>query len=292
MSSSSVQSNEEAKVLASAMPLTPIQRHLCIGSWLALVLWMAAAFFGPALLAFAGIHLSPHGHAHVHAHDHPFIDARIWMGIPNTLDVLSNAPLALAGLLGLVVLKRTGKAAAFHVNTRQALWVFLGGLLLTSVGSSVYHWAPDAQGLVLDRLGMAVTFAGALGLAMAERVNASVAGNALLAMLVLGCLSAVMPLTQGNVLPWAVVQFGGMAFMAWATLRKPLPNALGVSLGVLLALYALAKVFEMNDAAVFHATGDWVSGHTLKHLVAALAAWPVIHAMRQNAQAIGRASAQ
>jgi hypothetical protein len=277
--------------LANAMPLTPIQRHLCTSGWVALALWMVAVFFGPALLAHFGITLSPHGHDHLYAHGHPFVDARAWLGMPNAFDVLSNAPLALAGLWGLVGLGRSGRAA-FHVHTHQALRVFFGGLVLTAVGSSVYHWAPDAHGLVFDRLGMAVTFAGALGLAMAERVSALIARNTLWAMLVVGCLSAAMPLVHGNVLPWAVVQFGGMAFMAWAALREPLPTALGVSLGSLLVFYSLAKLAEMGDATVFHATGDLVSGHTLKHLVAALAALPVIRAMRQNAQSSGSITGQ
>jgi hypothetical protein len=34
-----------------------------------------------------------------------------------------------------------------------------------------------------------------------------------------------------------------------------------------------------------------VSGHSLKHLVAALAAWPVWHALRQNPPATGPATA-
>jgi hypothetical protein len=54
---------------------------------------------------------------------------------------------------------------------------------------------------------------------------------------------------------------------------------------VLLVLYAVAKVFELGDEAIFHATGEVVSGHTLKHLVAALAVLPVLVAVRQNARA-------
>ena len=41
--------------------------------------------------------------------------------------------------------------------------------------------------------------------------------------------------------------------------------------GELIAAYALAKGFEATDAAVFELTGHLVSGHTLKHLTAALA---------------------
>lgn len=270
-----------------AMPLTPTQRSLCAGGWVALAVWLLAVVAGPPLLAFVGLAFNPHGHAHLYAHGHPFVDARTWWHMPNTMDVLSNLPLLIAGLWGLMVLSRS-RLSALHGHTRQALSVFFWGLALTGVGSSVYHWAPEAQSLVLDRLGMAVTFAGALGLAMAERVGVQAARNTMLVVLLTGSLSAAMPLTHGNVLPWVVVQFGGMAFMAWAALRRPLPTALGVSLGALIAWYALAKALEMGDAAVFNATADLISGHSLKHLVAALAAWPVIRAMRQNAPVAGQ----
>ena len=277
--------------LNMTMPLTPSQRRLRAAGGLAFAVWCLAALFGPALLAQVGISLSPYGLAQIHPHGHPFVDARSWLGLPNALDVLSNVPFAFAGGWGLWALKRAERSA-FPVGTREALRVFFWGLVLTSAGSSIYHWAPSAQSLVMDRLGMAVTFAGALGLAMAERVKLEAARATWLTVAVLGAVSAVMTLSHGNVLPWAVVQFGGMGFMAWATLRRPLPTALGMSLGGLLLLYALAKVFELGDAAVFHATGDLLSGHSIKHLIAALAAWPVIRAIRQNAHTSAKSAGQ
>jgi hypothetical protein len=45
---------------------------------------------------------------------------------------------------------------------------------------------------------------------------------------------------------------------------------------VLLA-YALAKLFEANDQVVYAGFPELLSGHSLKHVVAALAAWPVLH---------------
>ena len=41
------------------------------------------------------------------------------------------------------------------------------------------------------------------------------------------------------------------------------------------ALYALAKVFEYYDSAIY-STGSIVSGHTLKHLAAAAACFSVL----------------
>jgi predicted membrane channel-forming protein YqfA (hemolysin III family) len=261
------------------MPFTPTEMRLHAWGFGLLACWVLAAVAGPALLALAGVALNAHGHTHLYAHGHPFVDARSWLHIPNTFDVLSNLPLALAGIWGLVVMVQHELSA----STRQAVAVFFAGLLLTSLGSAVYHWAPGAEFLVLDRLGMAVTFAGALSLAVAGRVSSAAARCTLGVVMVLALLSAVMPLTHGNMLPWLVVQYGGMALMVWTALQKQVPGALRVRLGLLIALYALAKAFELGDAAVFHTTGEWISGHSLKHVVAALAAWPVIHAVRQNA---------
>ena len=164
--------------------------------------------------------------------------------------------------------------------------VFFGGLVLTSFCSGWYHWLPANAGLALDRLGMAVAFAGLLGLAAADRISAraGVAVGALV--LVLGPLSVAVSAMTGNVLPWGVVQFGGMALIAWAAWQPRLDTAVGVSFTALIGLYAVAKLCELNDEVIFHLSGEWVSGHTLKHLAAALAAWPVIVTLlRQNAQA-------
>ena len=244
------------------------------------LLWGVAVFWGLTLLLSVGVVLAPSGHAHLYAHGHPFVDARIFWGVPNAMDVLSNLPLGLAGLMGLLMLR--GKQMS--PPTRHAMAVFFGGLICACLGSSGYHWAPNASGLMLDRLGMAVTFAGALALALAERVGPTAAKLALPVMLASAALSAALAYTLGNVLPWGVVQFGGMALVAWAAWQPRLDDALGVSFTVLIGLYAVAKLCELNDEALFHLSGEWISGHTLKHLVAALSAWPVIATLlRQNA---------
>lgn len=241
-----------------------------------LLLWLLALTAGPAVSEAFGLALNAHGHAHLHAHGHPFVDARTLFGIPNAMDVLSNAPLTLAGLWGLLALRGRTLPSA----TRQVAQVFFAGLVATGFGSAGYHWAPDATGLVWDRLGMAVTFAGAISLAVAERVGQVPARRLLHLLLPLATLSAILPAFTGNVVPWAVVQFGGMVLIVWLALCTPVAGAIGIRLGALIGLYALAKALELGDAAVFHATADTLSGHSLKHLTAALAAWPVIVALR------------
>ena len=265
------------------MRLPAVSTSPAFGRWATalLLLWLLALSAGPMLSEALGLTLNAHGHAHLHAHGHPFIDARTLLGLPNAMDVLTNAPLALAGLSGLLAQRGRTLPGA----TQQAALVFFAGVVATGFGSAWYHWAPDAAGLVWDRLGMAVTFAGALALAVAERVGQAPARQALRVLLPLAVLSAILPASNGNVLPWAVLQFGGMALIVWLALGKPVPGAIGIRLGALIGLYALAKALELGDTAVFHATADTISGHSLKHLVAALAAWPVIAALKPQRQA-------
>jgi len=222
-----------------------------------------------------------HGHAHMHAHGHPFVDARSLWRIPNAADVLSNAAFLIPGLLGLLALRalRNGPLAPL---LRRSLALFFVGLWLVALGSGIYHWAPSAWGLALDRLGMAVAFAGLLTAATAERLDERAARWMLALSLPLALAAAVLPAVNGNVLPWALVQGGGMLWLlTLALLRRPGPQAAAISLLAVLAWYALAKLLESADAAVFAATGELVSGHTLKHLAAAAAAWPAVAALRR-----------
>lgn len=221
------------------------------------------------------------------AHYHHFADQRTWLGIPCALDVLSNLSFALVGAWGLRQLGRVPARSLPGVPRGLAALCF-AGLLLTALGSAWYHWRPDDAGLVVDRLGMTVVFAGLLGLGVAGRVSAR-AGLALaLTALVLGPVSALVWFRSGNLLPWVLLQGGGMALLLAQLFLKPLPGALAVRWGAVIGIYVVAKGLEVADHAVFELTGHFVSGHSLKHLVAALAVWPVIQALRPLGQRAAR----
>lgn len=221
-----------------------------------------------------------------HAHFHAFADQRAWLGLPCALDVLSNLPFALFGLLGLHVLRRV-PATALARPQRQLAALFFGGLIVTALCSAWYHWAPDNAGLVVDRLGMTVAFAGLLGLGVATHVSGRAAGWFAAAVLLCGPLAVWVWAASGNLLPWALLQGGGMVLLLVLAVLPPLRGALAVRWGLVITIYAVAKALEQYDAAVFAAAGQFVSGHSLKHLVAAFAAWPVINALHllgQNAK--------
>jgi len=239
---------------------------LLLGSGLAMVLlaWLAPPLAQPALY-------------------HPFADQRSWLGVPFAMDFLSNLAFVVTGLLGLVRLWRLPASLPGSAQ-RPLAAMFFWGLLLTAVGSAWYHWLPDDAGLAVDRIGMALAFAGLLGLAAAGRISGRAGVLLALSLLLLGPLSVWVWAVSGNVLPWGVLQFGSMALLLWLAWLKPLPGGLAVRWGVLIVIYAVAKGLEQADQVVFTLTGQLVSGHSLKHVVAALAAWPVIAALGRLGQ--------
>jgi len=239
--------------------------------------WLLCAVLALSLLAAFG---SPLAQA---PHFHDFADQRHLFGIPCALDVLSNLPFALFGAWGLRVL---GRVPQLDATRHRLATLFFAGLLLTALCSAGYHWAPDDAGLAVDRLGMTVAFAGLLGLGVASHVSARAGQCFAWAVLLCGPLSVWVWSASGNLLPWAVLQGGGLVLLLVLALLRPLPGAPAVRWGLVIAIYVAAKALEQYDAAVFGLTGQLVSGHSLKHGVAAFAAWPVIsalHLLGQNA---------
>ena len=213
---------------------------------------------------------------------HSFADQRELWGVPYAMDVVSNLPFALAGIAGLVALGQLPDRSLANV-TRAMAALFFGGLVITAAASSWYHWRPDDAGLAVDRIGMAIAFAGLLGLAAATRISDR-AGAALgLALLVAAPLAVQAWSVTGNLLPWAALQSGGMLFVLVAAVMPRRSAALDIRWAWVILAYGVAKVLEANDHEVYQVTGEFISGHTLKHVVAALAAYPVIAALRAPA---------
>ncbi len=223
---------------------------------------------------------------------HGFADQHMWPGIPHALDVLTNLPFAAWGLAGLIVLAPLASKAntsPAHVQIATAALFFIG-LLATAAGSSYYHWAPDDASLAVDRLGMVVAFAGLLALAVADRVSARAGLWTAPLLLLAGAASVWAWADSGNVLAWAVVQFGGMGVLLWLMRCPALPGALAIRWGWVLALYAVAKGLELADHPIHELTAGLVSGHNLKHVVASFAAWPVLLALHRLRRVTGPTS--
>jgi hypothetical protein len=196
---------------------------------------------------------------------HDFADRRAVLGLQHGLNVLSNVGFLLAG--GWALVRVMG--ATLPAWERVAGLLFAVGLLLTGLGSAWYHAAPSNATLVWDRLPLAALFPTVFAVVIGDRLSVA-AGRALLAPLALGAVASVVwwHLTD-DLRAYAVAQFLPMLLIPLMLIllpgrRRAVPLVAGI------ALYAVGKAAELGDRAVLGA-GGVVSGHTLKHLLAAAA---------------------
>ena len=202
---------------------------------------------------------------------HRFADARVFLGIENAADVLSNVPFLVIGAIGLVLLWRTRQRSGFVLpEEARAYWLLFGAVVLTGFGSIYYHLAPDDARLIWDRLPIAIAFMALLSAVIAERVNANAGIRLLPALFLIGAATVFYWAVFDDLRPYLVLQFGAIAGIFAVCVWFPSRYTRGSDLLVAVATYAAAKVAEALDTQIY-GFGEFVSGHTLKHLMAALA---------------------
>jgi hypothetical protein len=124
---------------------------------------------------------------------HQFADARAWLGVPNFLNVISNLPFTIVGLLGLALTARPPSHLRIFMDPweRFPYAALFAGIFLTSLGSSFYHLDPSDYSLFFDRLPIAIGFMGLLTAVLAERVSVSLGKRVFLPLLLLAAVSVV-----------------------------------------------------------------------------------------------------
>ena len=187
---------------------------------------------------------------------------------------------------GLVVLLARPERVLF-VDRRER-WPYViafAGMILVAIGSSYYHWAPDNARLVWDRLPMTIVFMSLVAAMIAERISVR-AGLAILPVLLLFGFASVWQwyLSElrgvSDLRFYAAVQVYAIVTLLLILLLPP-KYTRSSDLPVVVGFYVLAKLLETFDRAVF-SVGHIVSGHTLKHLVAAAAGWWILRMLERR----------
>jgi hypothetical protein len=211
---------------------------------------------------------------------HGFADARGWLGVPNFGDVMSNLAFLLVGVLGLSAMREPRVQAMGKINVHAYALTF-AGLALTAFGSAYYHWAPSDARLVWDRLPMTLVFMPLLAATLAERLRWR-SDLPLLGLSLLGVGCVVYWSITGNLLPYFVAEGGSILLLLLAVALLPTRWSGRAQLFAVLGTYLVAFACEQGDKPVFQATGGTVSGHTIKHLVAALAFYLLLRMLRRQ----------
>src|SRR5260221_6159244 len=218
-------------------------------------------------------------------HYHDFADQRELLGIPNFWNVVSNFPLVLVGLLGFHLLVEAPLNGGLNELRRGYLYFFLG-VLLVGIGSSYYHLHPSNQTLLWDRMPLTIAFMALVSVLVGEHISVPAGRRLLWPLLVVGLASVLYwhaseAAGHGDLRPYFLVQFLPMALIPLLLLLLRSRLSTTGYLWAVLGLYAVAKILELEDGAVFDALGG-ISGHSLKHLCAALRAFAYLIALRNR----------
>ena len=208
------------------------------------------------------------------------VDDRALFGVPNFWNVVSNLPLLFVGAWGMLALAGTRRVRFIDPPERWPYVVAFLAVALTGIGSIYYHLAPLDARLVWDRLPIALSFMALVCALAGDRIGGRAAVTALVPMLVLGAASVFYwrwSALHGaeNVVPYAIVQYGALLAIVVIVARLPSRYTRTQDVFIAIGLYVLAKLAELLDAPIY-ALGHVLSGHTLKHLFAALAIWWVL----------------
>lgn len=211
---------------------------------------------------------------------HVFADARTCLGLPNFGNVASNLLFLLAGATGMLWIRGHPRAGA-----RLSWAVFFLGVALVFFGSGYYHRAPGDDSLVWDRLPMTVAFMGLFAALIAEHLSPKLERPVLATAIAVGIASVVIwKLTDDlrvyiwvQVAPFLAIVFLAAFYPGRFTHRHYLLYGVG--------FYALAKVAEYHDHGIYSATSTVISGHSLKHLLAAAGVFSVYLMLRRRREA-------
>ncbi|MEM7255368.1 MAG: ceramidase domain-containing protein [Pseudomonadota bacterium] len=199
---------------------------------------------------------------------HLFADQRPLWGIPNFADVVSNVGFLLVAIAGCNTLLQTEPK-----QSRLGWYLFFIGVGAIGLGSAYYHWVPTNGTLFWDRLPMTVAFMSLLSSLIAEYINPRWETPSLVITVPIGVFSVLYWHWADDLRLYGWVQFTPLlvvALLLWLFNSRHRHQWWFLAA---LALYAGAKVTEHLDHEIFALSknifGLAVSGHTLKHVLAA-----------------------
>ncbi|PKM35810.1 MAG: alkaline phytoceramidase [Gammaproteobacteria bacterium HGW-Gammaproteobacteria-10] len=204
---------------------------------------------------------------------HEFADQREVLGIKHFFNVVSNLPFILVGLLGVKTLLSADRSKIVDVILPSYM-LFFSGVALVGIGSIYYHLDPNNRTLIWDRLPMTLAFMSFFSVIVGEYISEEVASKLLYPLLLTGLASVLYWYYselqgRGDLRLYGLVQFLPLLLMPLILVMYKPRFTHGRAYWIFFGLYGVAKAFELADSPVYH----WlygISGHTLKHLLAAL----------------------
>lgn len=204
---------------------------------------------------------------------HLFADEREILNIANFWNVISNIPFLVIGVLGMLFIIKKNKRD--NVKLWMNSFVFFIGIFFTGMGSMYYHLNPTNQTLIWDRLPMTVSFMAFFSIIISKFMCARSGSRILIPLVLIGIMSIIywqMTESRGaeDLRFYVLVQFLPIILIPVILVMFKANTDFKKYFWMILITYAGAKFFEACDLLIFDVT-QCISGHTIKHMVAAMA---------------------
>lgn len=211
---------------------------------------------------------------------HHFANDTMLVSIPNFYNVISNLGFVISGMVGLVVLKK-------HRIKSPMVWLLFIGMLLTGFGSAYYHYNPNNQTLVWDRLPMTLVFSSFFAELYAQYFNYKHALCIWLFTICVGIVSIAYwydteKMAHGDLRLYAIVQFLPMLLISIMCIGSYNKNKIiHLPLLATFVCYLAAKMFEHFDHTIFAQT-HLIGGHFMKHVCASFATGCIVWMIKRR----------
>lgn len=213
---------------------------------------------------------------------HVFADQRKLWNIPNFLNVVTNLPFAVIGLLGLQGIRNIKENELKHIF----LTLFTGFLLLT-VGSGYYHWFPQNRSLVYDRIPIVIILMSFFAFIIYTCIDKVAGYKAFVVLNIVGVTSVIYWIvserySQGDLRWYGMVQFFPIIAIPLILILYSASIKIWKDIIPIFLFFALAKVAERFDKEMYHFLNNSISGHSLKHLFMVAAGYEIIVMLRHQ----------
>jgi len=215
---------------------------------------------------------------------HNFSDQRQLLGIAHFWNVISNLPFIAVSFIAVNNLLNEG-SLKYPKKLFLSYLVFFVGVGVIGIGSIYYHLQPKNETLLWDRLPMTIAFMAFMTVIIGEYISEKAVSTALIPLVLIGIISVIYwyiteQAGQGDLRPYALVQFLPIVIIPMVLLMFPSRYTHTIYLWGVLAVYVLAKVFELFDNNLFNLVG--MGGHAIKHVISAIGPYLFFLALKKR----------
>jgi len=219
---------------------------------------------------------------------HNFADNRSFSGIPNFLNVITNLPFFIVGLVGLKEAKHFRDK-----NLRLIFSTLFTGFLLVALGSGYYHLYPKNITLVFDRIPIVTVLMSFFSYILYDYINNKIGYKAFFIFNIIGIASVIYWIISeqtgnGDLRWYGMVQFFPVVAIPLILVLYKSVTSQWKQILIIFFFFGIAKLNEQFDREVFELLKDTISGHSLKHLFMVAAEFEILVLMRRRIEFEGR----